>query len=506
MSSISADVCVIGSGASGAVVADAMVRGGLSVCVVEQGQRLPARYSYEKVLRRAERAWVKSETGWQRNGYPWSTCNFGGGTVFYGAASFRFRNVDFDCSRFILGEDLDVAWPMGYADLAPHYDAVEERIGVARVRGLDPTEPPMLPTERAPHPPSAEAVRLFEAAQRLGLRPFPTPLAIRSRPIDGKRACDGRRACIEHACSCAKGDVVSAYWHPIAKHPRLRILCDVRAVGLDSTRADRASALRAVKVDSGEQIVIKANLFVLAANAAQSAALLLASMRPGGGALGDEYGLVGRGLSVRPSAYVEGVFPSSTTTMQPRRNPLHGPFSTFSLTDYYVHADCASGLGGLIYEAKPGIDRAGSWGGGSVRLECMIGDRPSFDNRIWLASRGGSSSLHMHYRTDPRDARRLQFLLERAKDLLSAAGASNIRSYYFAAERGTGHLLGTCRAGRDARSSVVNADGRLHLVENVYVADGGYMPFAGGVNPTLTIQANARRIAAALLHKMRCRA
>lgn len=60
---------------------------------------------------------------------------------------------------------------------------------------------------------------------------------------------------------------------------------------------------------------------------------------------------------------------------------------------------------------------------------------------------------------------------------------------------GSTHLHGTCRAGDDARTSIVDANGRVHSLDNVYVADGSYMPYPGGLNPTLTIQANALRIA-----------
>lgn len=58
------------------------------------------------------------------------------------------------------------------------------------------------------------------------------------------------------------------------------------------------------------------------------------------------------------------------------------------------------------------------------------------------------------------------------------------------------------RAGADPRTSVVDGDGRVHEAENVYVVDGGFFPFAGGVNPTLTIQANALRIAGCIAAQM----
>ena len=60
---------------------------------------------------------------------------------------------------------------------------------------------------------------------------------------------------------------------------------------------------------------------------------------------------------------------------------------------------------------------------------------------------------------------------------------------------GTAHLMGGCRMGEDPKTSVVNADGRSWDVPNLWVCDGSLMPTGGGVNPSMTILANAARIA-----------
>jgi paromamine 6'-oxidase/6'''-hydroxyneomycin C oxidase/2'-deamino-2'-hydroxyparomamine 6'-oxidase len=98
------------------------------------------------------------------------------------------------------------------------------------------------------------------------------------------------------------------------------------------------------------------------------------------------------------------------------------------------------------------------------------------------------------YTTDPRDAARLAYMVQRSTDWLKAAGATDIQHERSNFTMGSTHLHGTCRAGNDARTSVVDANGRVHSLDNVYVADGSYMPYPGGLNPTLTIQANALRI------------
>jgi len=57
------------------------------------------------------------------------------------------------------------------------------------------------------------------------------------------------------------------------------------------------------------------------------------------------------------------------------------------------------------------------------------------------------------------------------------------------------HHMGTTRMGVDPASSVVDADLRVHSVENVYVAGASVFPTSGCANPTFTIVALSIRLA-----------
>src|SRR5205823_14605351 len=59
----------------------------------------------------------------------------------------------------------------------------------------------------------------------------------------------------------------------------------------------------------------------------------------------------------------------------------------------------------------------------------------------------------------------------------------------------TAHIMGTARMGDDPAQSVVDPFGRMHELDNVYVADGSVFVSAGGFNPTVTIMALALRMA-----------
>ncbi len=71
---------------------------------------------------------------------------------------------------------------------------------------------------------------------------------------------------------------------------------------------------------------------------------------------------------------------------------------------------------------------------------------------------------------------------------------------------GTAHACGTLVTGSDPARSVVDADGRVHGMENLYVVDGSVLPRSSRVNPALTIYAWALRVASRLEVRSRLRA
>jgi choline dehydrogenase-like flavoprotein len=293
---------------------------------------------------------------------------------------------------------------------------------------------------------------------------------------------------------------------PLLKDNAVRLFAGLRAVRLVSSRRGHVAAVHCIRVDTGNQFEIHARHFVLAANAIQSAALLLRSvdhLHPEG--IGNHNDLVGRGLCMKQSEYVTAYRRGPAPALPPpRQGAGPGPYSTVAITDYYVSDDAPGGLGGLITEAKNEALFPLRDDEQILRLECLVPDEPRLANRVTLG-RGldaqGLPDIVLEYAASPRDLARLEWLCERAEDVLRAAGGTLLRRQPSLCAMGSTHLHGTCRSGEDARTSVTNASGRLHSVENVSVADGGLLPFPGGVNPTLTIQAVALRTAMRLLRE-----
>jgi len=241
----------------------------------------------------------------------------------------------------------------------------------------------------------------------------------------------------------------------------------------------------------GETQQVRARVFVLAANAVQSAALLLRSVSrrfPAG--LGNEHDMVGRGLCLKSAGYISAQFPVGYEPAE-----LSEFFSTMLTTDFYERIP-GGGPGGLLYEAQPSARRRGEW-----RLHCVTADAPRTDNRVLLADRPAANdypggNVLLQYQQHEDDARRLRALMEVGETLIRVAGGAVTSTETVANHLGAAHLLGACRAGADPTTSVVDASGRVHGCPNVYVADGGFFPpYPSAVNPTMTILANARRVA-----------
>ncbi|MET4043672.1 choline dehydrogenase-like flavoprotein [Bradyrhizobium sp. RT6a] len=496
MTANAVDVCVVGSGASGSIVAHEIARNGFRVLILEEGRTLPPGASLATVQSGFDDALVPSPAGTLTPfGRPWTVSALGGGMTLYAGIAFRYRTVDFDARAHVAADALDPVWPIDYAELRPYYEELERRTGVARLPGADPLEPPSDPAVLPPHEYSPQGLLIAKAGGRLGRRPFPTPLAINSLPYGGRPACHCCGPCNEHLCPTgARADARSPFTDVPLPPGALTVALGSKAVRIDLGNVSRADSVEWLDTVTSQRARVRARCVVLTGNAVQSAALLLRSaqsMAPNG--IGNATGMVGSGISFKISGYVSG---NTTLDRLPARSP-GGPFSTVAMSDHYLDDDAPSGLGGLIYEASP-AEQAVCDGNIALRLHFLAADQPMRENTVRLANsrdRLGLQKIILEYWTHPLDKRRLGYLSRRASELLAEAGVKKVDYQDSNYQFGSRHLHGGCRAGVDPTESVVDRWGRVHDIDNLYVADGGFFPYSGGVNPTFTIQANALRIA-----------
>jgi choline dehydrogenase-like flavoprotein len=506
------DAIIIGSGFGGAMTAHALVNSGLKVLMLERGGWVP----------RGPQNWAPNASvdltpfysmetpyrilaGGNRDLMGAYSC-VGGPSVFYGGVSFRFREADFETDPEIIG-DSAAAWPYSYADLEPYYTRAEQILNVAGEAASDPTEP----FRSAPFPQQLNSLSdtsqmIATAARGLGLRPFRLPLAINYSSNHQRTPCVACTTCDTFACAIeAKNDLATCVLpNLIAKGLELKTTFVVTRL-LSKDR--RITAVECFEKSTSQKRTFHAQAFILAAGALGSPHLLLASdltrLNPGGHT-------VGRYLMRHCNAIVFGFFPRPP-------NPAQQFHKQLGIHDFYFgHPSIknpAGKLGSMQQLQTPpvGLVRAhlpkafGQLLSPAVEhltgLLVMAEDQPQYGNHVAIDSnrtdRFGLPQLAITHHYTARDLAACNALIKKAKQILRRAGA---RFCYVHHIKTFSHAVGTVRMGKDPRTSALDEFCRFRGADNLYVVDGSFMPTSAGLNPSLTISANALRVGEYISH------
>ncbi|MFD5393058.1 GMC oxidoreductase [Streptomyces sp. NPDC127097] len=555
---------VVGSGPGGSVAAMVLAEAGWDVLVLERGPNHFAdlsaaapdhHFSPDEILgplRRFEfpdalaeprsyrdRALPGAEHTGFVNALPAAV---GGGTVHWDAKTPRYWDIDF-AKRSLLGpvEGADITdWPFGYPDLAPYYDEVETLLGVQGDATQLPADLTLrhAPRDTAfpmpPGPPQSSSLRIAETAKRLGLRPYPMPMAANSRPYDDRPACTDCGACCGYGCvTLARGSALTPLRRAVRAGAEVRPLSTAVRVTHRGRRARTVEYLDCTGPEPARRSA-PADLVVLAGSAVETCRLALLSQLP------DPHGLIGRHLMFHWYSVGYGLFLHERVHSPRNRNITHA-LDDFADPGHPGARDAAreAGLvhlrGGVVElgSAPPGrIEEAmlyrrllprltgAGFGRDFKRLlresplrERLLGvqmhgeDLPQRSNTVALDPRLrdwlGVPVPRISYAPHRHELAAQSFYLPRLAALLRATGADEVaalpetRSLAFpdgpGAVPGNFHTLGGMRMGADARTSVTDGTGRLHRMDNVLVADGSLFPTAGAHNPTLTIMATVLR-------------
>src|ERR1700741_5261659 len=210
------DFVIIGSGAAGGILAKELSTNGFRVVVLEQGPYLTeADFNHNEIeilaqdrltnkpkLQPTSFRKTPNEKAKPQRALVYGRC-VGGTSVHFTANFWRFHEIDFvERSKIgpVPGADLR-DWPITYADLEPYYTKVEWEIGVSGLAGASPFDPPRSkPYPMPPLPVKSSGVLFERGARKLGLHPQPSPMAILSKPFNGRNNCQHCGYCIGFGC------------------------------------------------------------------------------------------------------------------------------------------------------------------------------------------------------------------------------------------------------------------------------------------------------------------
>jgi gluconate 2-dehydrogenase alpha chain len=471
----------------------------------------------------------------------------GGGTVHWDAKVPRFWDIDFQ-QRSALGpvEGADVAdWPFTYHDLAPYYDEVERLIGVqgdieALPGVVTKHAPRKNPYPMPPGPQMRSSAVLAAGAEAVGLHPFPFPMAANSvSGYNGQPACNNCGFCSSFGCPVNARPSALVPLRQALRTGRVRLVPETmvtRVLLTGPAAAQRATGVSWTKMTERgrESGMNNADLVILAASAIETVRLALLSQFP------DRSGKLGRRLMLHAFTDASAIFTgermhayrgrSVTQCAEDAADPdypgarafarRHGlPYLRGGLMEFGGSQDPISEaqsyrtLLTFIRADKPFGTEFKQLMRASILRDRLAGcslighDLPYLTHTVTLDPEVtdvfGLPVARVTWSAGKHEQVARQFWIPRLKAMMKQAGAAAALAVPATDNSGgvpTGkHVMGGMMMGTDPAASVTDAYGRVHGLDNVYVADGSVFVTSGAHNPTNTIMAvalrNMRRLA-----------
>ncbi|MBI5511347.1 MAG: GMC family oxidoreductase [Deltaproteobacteria bacterium] len=533
MEELEADVCIIGGGLAGTIVAERALKRGRKVLLIDRGADYRTHdtdrstWWWDHVV--TTEAGIDGRFTRYKNDFPGAAARFddlaeiestadlwafrysmryelGGSAARWYGLSFRLHPDDFKTkSLFGYGED----WPIGYDDLAPYYDQAEE---ILEVSGPSAPDAAVWPWHNKFVYPAFKQSYLdlrFEAASGGLVRLVPQPHAARNRP-EWEGGCLGMKTCVQHCTAGAifrpQNRILSSYLF----NDRLHVLSLTAVTHLELSQ-DGAKIEAVHGVDSaGAPLTARARHFFLAANAVENVRILLASAEKTGEPVANRSGTVGRYFASNGEV-------TCTAVLDEPVFPNRGRPTTSSCLSW-LSRDERAGRNAVVLEVWNGDvtrggdspwaqlaatwERQGLWG---EELALSLADYEhrfsivfSYETEMTAAStlslgrardRFGLPLARAAITPTARDLSTRAFIAAKAGAL---RGQKAMRSLAVARDGLSGcQPRGGTRMSASAETGVVGDRCRSHDHENLYVLGSGPFCSTGSFGPSLTIAALA---------------
>lgn len=531
-----ADVCIIGAGPAGALIAYSLSKRGFKTVILEAGPRFDPQKRIQQMEEGLRPEGAQREVwnmGGERDRYTSSGDLFyrlnntrvkgvGGATLHWLGITPRLHRKDFEMNtRYGLARD----WPYSYSTLRPYYAKAEEEMGVSG--GMDnPFAPPReqeYPMDA--FPPSYTDSLFAEACDRLGITVHSTPQARNSEGYDGRSRCLSFNTCIP---VCPSGAKYSADVHvEKAEEQGTVVISRAPVQYIDHDEHGESVTAAVYATPDGERFRQTADVFILAAGGVETTRLLKLSTSeeyPDG--LANSSGVLGHYFMEHPFIEVTGLAKEPV-----RVNPSKYP--TTSSHQFYEHDNPTPGSVKMMFKADStpvaqlalrGGDESGYedlfdpivgdlWGDDLLEMirgthatkrrrltvEVVAEPLPDSNNTIDLdynkTDNHGNPVPEINWNLGDHARSTLRKGQKIAEEILTEMGAEIIDSGNVSDPTASSHPMGTTRMGTDPDESLVDPTLKTHDLRNLYVVSSSVFPSAGAMNPTLTIAALALKTA-----------
>ncbi len=502
------DVLIVGAGAAGSVFAALLAEAGKRVLVLEAGapRHLQDLVSSQIWARRLKWGLAPILAGGEDhlNHNIATGSGIGGAALHHYGTWLRFSEDVFKPNA-LHGRGID--WPFEYNELRPHYDQLQKEIGISGDAAAEPWRPPGDPYPMPPLKQFRQAELLDRGFAKLGKATAPLPAIINSVPYNG------RPPCIYDAW-CDAGCPIGALANPLITYiPRARAAGAEFHADCYVTRIDAAARDRVAGVEyfhDGQRRTQSARVVVIAASVMENIRLLLNSTSSWHVAgLGNANDLVGTHLAAECGVQAFALFEEETECylgvsaghriyregyVSKHRPGMFAGYqwqlaTAMKPNDIFGVAMTRPDIfGAPLHEfMRKGIRHAAT-------MLAFGGSVPVRENRVLLSEQKdafGMPLVRTEHRWTPDMRALIDHLHAEGKSVLQAAGATEA----WTGPTVTGHIVGGTLMGDSRETSVTDSFGRVHGMENLFVAGGSLFPGNAGTSPTYTIHAVSQRAA-----------
>ena len=533
------DVVIVGTGAGGSTMAMDLTQRGLKVLSLEYGpdvrpsQLMSMEMFYQAFRRvpypelkpwlsgRPEPNWnngkyfvTKQESNYTTVGEDWRWRRYrliGGRTKFWNCVSPRFSPRDFTAA---LEDGYGEPWPITYRDIEPYYDRIETMAGFC---GGDEDHPECPKGKYMPAAPFRCGERIaHDAIKRIGnpmLAYLQSPMAIITRQHNGRAPCHYCGHCVDGCATASKFDGAQVFLPLAHKTGRFTVRTNsvVSEVLIDSNTG-KARGVRYIDRETKQDGEALGKVVVLSASSFESARILLNSKSrqyPNG--LANSSGQVGRNIvdhiqcggggslpqlfdmrSMNTDSYGGGAYmPRFNRSYQKSLGYIRG-FGVQSGSGHSIVARYP-GFGPSLKKAIKTryMSRVGfsCFGERLANPDTYMEIDPSGEKDVY-----GIPTIRIHAKTGDNEKKMFKDMQDQLRMLLEACKAEDIAITQEMWPPGwSEHEVGTCRMGKNPKTSVTNAFGQTHDIKNVFIADGGLFTQSSEKSPTVTIMALSLR-------------